>query len=804
MNPEPHRRHYLAVFVISLAILMLEIAVARVLSVALLSHYAFVAISLAMFGMGLSGLFVYIFPNHFSAAKLEDQLISYASIFAATATLSTVFFLHFHVAQEVTLTGLFTLSLSYSILAIPFFCGGICVSLLLTHFSSQIGRIYCADLVGASAGCLGVVTAMHFLPAPQVIVLVSAFVALAALSLSRQVRRNSILPIAACAIVGAVALGGSTGDLLKMRYVKSWTFFYSDHEEWNAFSRVATIETDTGAPHFLPLKEPAENYPTPPFPDTMILDIDGSAWTPMMNYDGDPASIEFLRESVLYVAHHLKRAADVLIIGTGGGRDILAAVAAGQPSILGIELNPLMEHIVQDVYGDYSGRPYTLPGVEVIIDEARSHLSTLDRRFDIIQLSLIDTFSLNAAGGFVFTENYLYTKEGFQEYFRHLKDDGILTVSRYYNPHYPVESLRIVAMMRAAWEAEGIADPSRHLAVLNHPMSATMLAKRSPYTSAEIATLERVASENNMSVLYVPGHEGASTSFAEILTTPDLEDFTDAYSFIIAPPTDDQPFFFNVLRGRMAEADVPGLDRDPMQFLRNWQEAIQLLYMLILAVTLIAAISFFGPLLVATRRTTTKVASTTAIPLLLYFGCLGYGFMMIEIPLLQRCMLLLGYPTYALALVLFALLLFSGIGSLLSTNFNTDPRKALKRVLAAAVILTASYVLAVPVVIESLLGVSIYLRAASTVLLLAPVGLLLGMANPLGITVLRGFDEGLVPWAWGLNGALSVVATVFAIFLGSRFGFTAAFLSGIGAYSLAWLIMTVLPAPQRSVDSGAA
>jgi hypothetical protein len=262
---------------------------------------------------------------------------------------------------------------------------------------------------------------------------------------------------------------------------------------------------------------------------------------------------------------------------------------------------------------------------------------------------------------------------------------------------------------------------------------------------------------------------------------------------LIGPPTDDRPFFFNFLRGRLAEADIPGKAEDPFQFLRQWHEALSMLYLLVGVVTFLAAAFFLGPLWFLATRPATGVSPATAMPLLLYFACLGYGFMMIEVPLLQRFVLFLGYPVYALAVVLFALLLFSGAGSLISARFTDNARQALVRVLAAIILIAVVYLYVVPAVISALLAAPIFVRIAVTVVLLAPIGLVLGMAYPLGITVLREFSEELVPWAWGLNGALSVVASVLAIFVGSRLGFSVALVTGVAAYGLALVIMAVVP-----------
>ena len=779
----PSRRHYAAIFLVSMALLVLEISVARILSVALYSHYAFVAISLAMFGLGVSSLVVYLLPNHFSPERVDEQVVTYTRLFSVTAAISVAIFLQIPIVQELSASGFISLSAAYTVLAIPFFFGGICIALLMTHFSAHIGSIYWADLFGASAGCLIVVVVMQVLPAPQVALVAAALATVVSFAIARasgaSVGRADWLTVTA---VAGLVLAGATTEMLTMRYVKNWDFAYADYEAWNAFSRISAFDVDQNAAQVLPLKNPSDTYSDEDYPATMMLDIDGAAWTPMMNYNGDIESIQFLRESVLYAAHHLNPNSNVLIIGTGGGRDILAALAFEQRSVLGIELNPLMRHMVEERYADYSGQPYTQPKVRVILDEARSRLHQINRKFGIIQLSLIDTFSLNAAGGFVFSENNLYTRQAFQQYYRHLTNDGILSITRYFVPDYPVEILRTLNLMRSAWEAEGVDSILDRVLVLKVGMSCTVLIKKTKYTETELAVVDRLIEDYGVSVLYGPGRWVGHPDVVDVLRAEDPVAFSAAYPYRIDTPTDDRPFFFSFLRGRLEK--VPTLQEDPFQFLRLWNDAINLVYMLITVVATLATVFFFGPLILLARRGFDGVPATTTMAYLLYFAMLGYGFMMIEIPLLQQFILFLGYPVYALAVVLFALLLFSGTGSLLTTRFTGDPRANLSKTLVAIVGTSLVYAYGLPMVIDQFLGISIAMKIPIAVFLLMPVGLLLGMAYPLGISLLRSESESLVPWAWGMNGAMSVVASVLATFIGSRLGFTVALLTGVSAYGL--------------------
>jgi spermidine synthase len=788
---EPDRRHYGVVFGASLGLLMLELAVARTLSVALLSHFAFVAISLAMFGLGLAGLVVYLRPDRFPRAAVDEQLVRALGRFGLWAALGVMIFLRIHVIQELSPRGFASLSAAYLVLALPFFFAGLCVTIAFTHFSSAIGRLYAADLIGASLGCLGAVVLLGVLPAPVVPLVVGVGATAAAFLLARRVgvsQRVPFLRFAFAALVLVLALGT---DVARMRYVKNWEGFYSEAEAWNVFSRISVIPNPKLlAPHTLPLRNPPTFYTPDRFPASKWLDIDGTAWTPMFRYDGNPASVAFLRESAIYAVHAVRPNARVLIIGTGGGRDILAAQAAyGQPSVTGIEINPLMTYMVQERFGDYSGRPYTLPGVHVILGEGRSMLSGIRDTFDVIQLSLVDTFAAGAAGGFVFSENYLYTTEAFREYFRHLAPGGVLSMTRYFVGGYPLEMMRLVRMTSAAWAAEG-ATAGTSMVVLAQGSVATLLAKRDPWTPEELAIIDRLAAENGMATVYDPRAYQPGTP--EVLGLRGvLPRYHDSATLTTAPTTDDAPYFFQFIRW-----PVERVGEDPMRMIHVGNEALGLMALLLGTVAILALAFFVGPLLFLARGRVSRDRRTLA--LLTYFVGLGFGFMMIEIPLLQRLVLFLGHPAYSLAVGLFSLLLFCGLGSLASERVVRQPSAGAPWLGAAIVGASLLYAAGLPILVDRFLDLPVALRIVIAVVVLAPIGLLLGMAYPVGIRILRGHDESLVPWAWGLNGATSVVASVAAVFVGAQAGFTWALLLGSTVYALGFLALATA-APARHV-----
>lgn len=789
MQDSPSKRHYAAMFLVSLCLLVLEISFARLLSVALSAGYAFVAISMAMFGLGLSGLIVYLLPARFAAERLDEQLITFTSGFALTAALSIAFFLGLPVIQEVSLQGLIYLGGIYLVLTVPFVLGGLCISLLMTHFSADMGRIYFADLVGASLGCIVVVLAMEMIPAPYVSVLVAVAASGGATTwaVTRQPRRL-LLPVFCACGVGVLALSSVTTDLYRLKHIKGNPLSknWSEYEKWNSFSRISAWERRKfNAAQSLPMPRPMKTYAGTQYPGTMMLDIDGAAWTPMMNFDGNIETIQFLRESVLYAVHHFRPQADVLLIGLGGGRDILAALAFEQRSVTGIEINSAIRHVVEEEYGEYSGRPYTLPGVEVLIDEGRSRLHQIDRTFDVIQLSMIDTLSLNAAGGLVFSENNLYTVEAFRQYYEHLNDGGLLNLTRYFDRNYSVEIVRLAILAREAWEAEGVGNFGNHIAVLSGLMTGTVLIKKSPFTAEDLALMDELAAKNYFHIEYRPEGVKNHREVAEAITTPNLAQFIDDHKFLVHAPTDDRPFFWNFLRHRLDAGTLARDAKSSFKFFRLWNDALNLMYMLIFIVAVLAIVFFLGPLLLFAKRRPVSASIGRTATFLLYFACLGYGFIMIEIPLLQMLILFLGKPIYALAVVLFSLLLLSGIGSLTTTRFDGNEPVVLPRILVGIVVLAAAYATGLPWAIDAMLGLPTAAKVVITVLLLAPIGLLLGMAYPMGIAMLRELHEELVPWAWGMNGAMSVVASVLAAFLSSRIGFRAALLTGMSAYAIA-------------------
>ena len=440
-----------------------------------------------------------------------------------------------------------------------------------------------------------------------------------------------------------------------------------------------------------------------------------------------------------------------------------------------IELNRGIRRVVDEDLRDYSGAPYSLPRVSTAIGDGRSTLAERDKRYDQIHIGFTDTFSPSSAQAFALTENNLYTLEAFDEYFDHLKPGGVLNVSRPQR-HMGDEAIRATVLTLEALRRRGVRNPERNvIVVLGHYKApfkdlfyGTILARMEPFTPAEVARVRRLARERGRGIGFAPGGPYYQ-EWGALARAPSLEAFCEGYRVDVCPPTDDKPFFFHMKRladiGGEATSRSLGVP-DPMTIL------VATLGILLA----LSALAFALPLRLVPRAGRPSVGS------LLFFAAIGVGFLVLEVVLIQRFVLFLGFPTYALSVVLFSLLVFTGVGSLLSERAATQPRRALVGALCAACVMLAAGAFGLEPLLRLLIDLPFALRVVCAVLTLAPLGLVLGMAMPLGLTRLRGLYPEGVPWAWGINGVTSVVASVLALTVAINWGFAVTTLVALVCY----------------------
>ncbi len=791
--PIPLRRHLAGLSATSAAILMLEVALTRIFSAMMWYHFAFMSISLALLGGAVAGVFVYLFERRFAPERLLRHLALFALLFSIATALCFVLFLRipFDVRMlrpPLRPRALLPLALIYLDLAVPFFLGGVVVTLALSRWSGQVGRVYFADLMGAGLGCLLSIVALDRLGGPGAVLAAAVLAGLAALLYAAGRQRG--LTVGWLVLLLLLLAFRDRTDLLQVVSTKAGDIDEKRlFEHWNSFSRVTVHEHWTPFPFGWGMSR----IRTEPDPGHYLLLIDSAAGTPIQRFDGDLSRVQFLRDDVTAFAYYLLDRPDVLIIGPGGGRDVLTALVFGARRVTGVELNPAIVQAVRNDFGDYAGHIYDRPGVRIVVDDARRFIAGSRERYDLIQASVIDTWAATTAGAFALSENGLYTLEAFESYYAHLTPEGILSVSRWYLHDQPAETLRLVLLGMEAWARAGVARPADHVMVVLNPENwlapeamATVLLRRTPFTAAEVAIAQREAERLGFQILYAPGLPADDNPVARAVLAADRRAFIRAYPLDISPPTDDRPFFFSL--ARLGHLLQPDWSRSTVY--RKSVEALNVLTSLLGITVGAAGLFVLGPLGVALRRRRAGGSSPTQRwrgRWLVYFAALGLAFMLVEVPVVQRMSLYLGHPTYALAVVLFSLLLFSGLGSL-----STQGVPAAE----AGAVLRRRFPLLLGLILLQGLGGSLLLRGTQawplglrigvTVLLLAPLGFLMGMPFPLGWKGIVREGAGARPWLWGINGALSVVGSVLAALVALQFGFRATMLLGLLAYGVAW------------------
>jgi SAM-dependent methyltransferase len=780
---------YAGLFLITLATLMYEIALTRVFSVTMWYHFAFLAISVALFGMTAGALLVHLRPYRFRDVDLQTTLWRFSLLFSASLALCFVTQLSIPFAPRRDLAGLWSVALTCVVVSIPFVFSGVVVCLALTRFPRQVNRLYAADLVGAALGCVLLVVLFTVLDGPSLVIAVAALAAAGSFAFAAEARSPRGMAWAGAAVL---ALGGfavlnshllSRGQpLLRILWTKQSYDPIHAYETWNAFSRV----TVDGSPDELVV--PTSFAPSPTLPADIRVNqlgvlIDSNASTVLTRYDGNPDTTDFLRYDLTNLAHYIRRDGDVLVVGVGGGRDILSALEFGQRTITGVEINANILHVTNERYGDFTGHLDRHPRVRIVNDEARSYLAGSDERYDLIQISLIDTWAASSAGAYALTENALYTTEAWDVFFDRLKPGGILSVSRWYelagNPK-PLEIYRTTALASQALTNRGVARPREHIVVYRSPpnqfgvKAATVLVSAQPFSADDLATLRSETGRLGFTAVLTPG-QAIDSSFASLAAPGGPRKAVEQFVEDVSPPTDNRPFFFQManletlLHGKAFSSDQA-------------TRPVLILGLLALIVLALAGCFIILPLL----RTTNRAAHRGMFPFYGYFAGIGLGFLFIEIAQLQRLSIFLGHPTYALTVVLFSLLVFSGIGSMASERLVTPGRRG-SRLAAFAFLLTALAAagIATPELAQRLEGASTSARIASAVAILALPGLLMGMPFAIGMRAASARRGAPTAFMWGINGATSVCASVFGVVFAVFFGISTAYWSGVGAYAVA-------------------
>ncbi len=780
-----------AVAAISAAVLAYEVLLIRLFAIVQWHFFAYMAISIALLGFGASGTFIYLMRDW-----LRPRFATAFAINAAAFGISGV--AGFVLAQRLPFNALevawepsqlLYLLLHYVLFAIPFFAGANCIGLALAHYSKRIGRIYACNLGGSSLGALGLIGLLQLVTAEEALWLIAALGFAAAGLASLSAGQGRLVPAALIA----------TAVLVPLFAPPSWTAPrispYKGLSMALAAPGARVLEERSGPLGLLTVVD----SPQVPFhhapglslntgagpPSQLGVFTDGDGMVAITAFSDDLAALDYLDFMTSALPYQLLKTPNVLIIGAGGGSDVLQALRHRAASIDAVELNHQMVGLVAKSHHAFAGNLYARPDVRVHVAEARGFVAGNTATWDLIQIPLLDSFAAAAAGVYGVSESYLYTVEAFGEYLRHLRPGGYLAITRWLKlpPRY---SLKLFATAFEALGRAGVTAPERRIALIRGWNSVTLLVRNGDIGASEIAAIRAFAETRSFDLAHFPGMAASEANRANLLSQPYFHqaaqalagpgraDFLDRYKFDIRPSTDDRPYFFDFFRWRSLP-EFLSLRLQSGTALIEWGYPI--LFATLVQAALLSLLLILLPLWLRRRK---DGETPRRWRVMSYFMCLDLAFMFVEIAFIQRFVLFLGHPLYAVAVVLAGFLAFAGIGSGLASRFRAQTLSGplarlgpIGAAVTAVAIIALFYAVALPTLFAGWISLPEGLRILLSLCLIAPLGLFMGMPFPLGLELVSARWPALVPWAWGISGCFSVIGILLATLLAIHLGFTA-------------------------------
>lgn len=802
---KPKKSHppILTITLLSSLGLAYEVLLMRLFSIVQWHHFAYMIVSIALLGYGASGTFLTIIQNW---AKNHFHGLFIANIFLFSISSWCCFIL----GQLIPFNAMelfwdnsqwIWLLLLYLLFLIPFFCVANCVALSFSYSKQQINLTYAADLVGAAAGAIGIVFLLNWMFPEQALKTMVSLAMLAVLLAVFELELNRLW-------IGLLIIVA----ILPWSLPRHWTEIHaSEYKPLNQTLNVMganllqkhtsplgllTVVESTQIPfrHAPGLSMTATRIP----PEQIAVFTDGDGMTVINRFNGDIANLDFLDQTSSALPYHLLQKPDVLILGAGGGSDILQAISHNADNIDAVELNRQMVELLQKDYAQYSGGLVDYTNVNIHIAEARGFVTTRDKKYDLIQVSLMDSFGSASAGLTSLSEDYLYTIDAFKIYLEHLNPDGILAFTRWIRIP-PRDTLKLVATAKTTLQRLGKDNPDKHIALIRSWNTATLLVKMDAFTPKEINQIRNFCTERNFDVVYFPGITTNEVNQFNILTEPffytgaktilseHYESYLQQYKYDLNPSSDDRPFFFHFLKLSTLK-EILQLPANQGLPLIEWGTII--LFITLLQASLASIVLIILPLWLYQRKNPEKgrekERSDTKMFVFSYFFLIGLAFMFIEMAFVQKFILFLSHPLYAFAIVICAFLLFAGIGSAVSRKL---PKKyAIKLTIAGILICTGFYMLFLPSVFDALISAPNAIKIITTFFLIAPLAFFMGMPFPLALAHISENTPQYIPWAWGVNGCASVISAILATLLAIQYGFTIVILLALILYISAFLL----------------
>jgi len=800
------RRLLIAIFLVSGSAIAYEILLMRLLSIVQWHHFAWMIISLALLGYGASGVAIALGRSFFEP-RFEGLFALAALLFSISMSLCAL------LGQRVPFNALeiiwdprqfLYLAELYLLFMVPFLFAACCVGLALSVRRGMVERIYFSDLLGAGLGAALVIGLLFVLP-PQRAVIILSLVALAAsvVTSSRGFRpRSKVLALLQLAWLGVLSYALPQDRIgLHISEFKglSQALEVVDSRVLAERSGPLGLLTVVESPRVPFRHAPGLSFATRFLPpDQLAVFTDAEGFSAITAFDGNPGGLGYLGDVTAALPYALLDQPRVLVLGAGAGSDVLLALQNGADAVDAVELNPQVVALLRGEFADFSGALYEHERVSVAIGEARGFVARSDQRYDLLQLALLDASSVTGTGVQALGESYLYTVEAITQFLAGLEPGGLLSVTRWLQVP-PRGSLKLAAIVIEAMRRSGVAEPGRRLIVIRNWNTVTLLAKNGEFSGDDVASARRFARERSFDMAWYPSMPASEANHFNRLDRPwlyegisallgeEADTFIGAYKFNIVPATDNRPYFFNYFKWR-ALPELMELRERGGAGLMEWGYLV-LVATLVQAVAAGAALILL-PLALVRRNWPRGVGSSMGS----YFFLLGIAFLFVEIAFIQKFILFLSHPLFAVAVVLAGFLVFAGLGSAWSrrfaSHFGNDTHAAVPAVVAGIVVMVVLYQWLLAPVFAQLMGLGDVARVCVSLALIAPLAFCMGMPFPLALARLSAVAPAYIPWAWGLNGFASVVSAALAPLLAIEFGFHVVLWLAVLLYSLAAIVFT--------------
>jgi len=799
------RPPFVAIGLLSACVLSYEVLLTRLFSIVLWHHFAYMIISAAMLGYGASGTVLTL---------LKDKIASHFRLVYVMAAIGVVFLmpLSFLLAQQVPFnplellwdkTQLAKLLAIYLLMMLPFFCGGFSIGLIFFRFGREAWRIYATDVLGAGIGSIGVIGLLFLLPPSKVLIALTALALLAtAIAIVELEMRAKWLigVLLGLALIMTVVLPDSWLQVHSSAYkdlnqTLNITGTQVIEERSSPLGQIKVVKSSSIPFRHAPgMSLNATDEP----PAQLGIFMDGDGPSVLTRFDGTIATLAYLDQLTSALPYHVLERPSVLVLGAGAGSDVLQALYHGAVTVDAVELNHNVIDLVQQRFRNFSGNLYNQHGVRVHKAEARGFVNaTHDRRHDLIQVALLDSFSVASAGLYSLSESYLYTVEALQTYLSRLTSGGMLAVTRWLTLP-PRDSLKLFATAISALERDGVSNPAARLVMIRGWKTVTLLVKNSDFTTKEITAIKEFSRTRSFDLAYYPEMRADEANRYNLLEqsyyfegaiallSSQRQAFLDRYKFYIEPATDDRPYFFHFFKWNAA-GELFALREQGGMPLIDW--SYPLLVTTLVQAFVVSVLLILTPLAVSRFR-----RKLPTVWVALYFLSIGLAFMFMEIAFIQKFILFLAHPLYAVAVVLCSFLVFAAMGSWLAGRWQekTTSRWHVPIAVMLMGVLSLLYLVILPDLFQAFIHFSDLAKIVISLVLIAPLALCMGVPFPTGIMRLANSAQEAIPWAWAINGCASVVGAVLATLLAIHLGFAMVILMGTLIYGLSCVFLRKL------------